>query len=89
MIDKVNINRLINQALTSENKVRKKEEVSETQSPRSGDVVNISQEAREVYSSEGLQDVSNKVAQIRDQIANGSYVVDADKIVEGFKKLFF
>ena len=85
MIDKVNLNRLIGQALETEKRVRKKEvpEVSEVQ-PKE-DVVEISQEARKALEAD-FEDLSRKVQEIKEQIARGEYEVNAEKIVEGFRK---
>ncbi len=85
MIDKVNLNRLIGQALETEKRVRKKEvpEVSEVQ--RKEDVVEISQEARKALEAD-FEDLSRKVKEIKEQIARGEYEVNAEKIVEGFRK---
>jgi len=85
MIDKVNLNRLIGQALETEKRVRKKEvqEVSEVQ--RQEDVVEISEEARKALETD-FEDLSRKVQEIKEQIARGEYEVNAEKIVEGFRK---
>ncbi len=85
MIDKVNLNRLIGQALETEKRVIKKEvpEVNEVQ--RKEDVVEISQEARKALEAD-FEDLSRKVKEIKEQIARGEYEVNAEKIVEGFRK---
>ncbi len=85
MIDKVNLNRLIGQALETEKRVRKKEvpEVSEVQ--RKEDVVEISSAARQALETD-YEDLSRKVKEIREQIARGEYEVNADRIIEGLRK---
>ncbi|EDP76530.1 flagellar biosynthesis anti-sigma factor FlgM [Hydrogenivirga sp. 128-5-R1-1] len=85
MIDKVNLNRLIGQALETEKKVKKKEQVSEVQ--RNEDVVEISQTARKALEAD-YEDFSEKVKKIKEEIARGTYEVNPDKIVEGFRKFF-
>ncbi len=85
MIDKVNLNRLIGQALETEKKVKKKEEVSEVH--RNEDMVEISQTARKALSAD-YEDLSEKVKKIKGEIAKGTYEVNPDKIIEGFKKFF-
>ena len=87
MIDKVSLSRLIGQALESDKRVRKKEvpEVKGAQSRE--EVVEISKEAREALRGD-YEDLSKKVKEIKDQIARGEYEVNAEKIIEGFKKFF-
>jgi len=87
MIDKVNLNRLIGQVLETEKKVKKKE-TSEVQGVTgSSDVVEISDVARKALEAD-YEDISQKVKKIKEEIAMGTYEVNADKIVEGFKKFF-
>ncbi len=89
MIDRVNLNRLINQALETENRVRRKEvrpTNEETQQPQ--DMVNISQAARTALRMNS-EDFSQKVERIKQDIAAGRYEVNPEKIVEGFKKFMF
>ena len=87
MIDKVSLSRLIGQALESDKRVKKKEvpEVKGAQSRE--EVVEISKEAREALRGD-YEDLSKKVREIKDQIARGEYEVNAEKIIEGFKKFF-
>lgn len=87
MIDRVSLNRLINQVLESDRKVRSKEvsEVKEVQ--REESVVEISEEARRALEVD-LEDLSQKVQRIKEEIAKGTYEVNAEKIIEGFKKFF-
>ncbi len=85
MIDRVSLNRLIGQALEAGKKVRRKESVEEVQ--RSGDVVEISETARKAMEAD-FEDLSLKVRKIKEEIARGTYEVNAEKIIEGFKKFF-
>ena len=87
MIDRVSLNRLINQALEADRKVRKKEvsEVREVQ--REEGMVEISSAARRALEAD-REDLSLKVQRIKEEIAKGTYEVNAEKIIEGFKKFF-
>ncbi|RLJ71572.1 anti-sigma-28 factor FlgM [Hydrogenivirga caldilitoris] len=85
MIDKVNLNRLIGQALETDKRVKRKEQVSEVQ--RNEDVVEISQTARRAMEAD-YEDITEKVKKIKEEIARGEYEVNPDKIIEGFKKFF-
>ncbi len=87
MIDRVNLNRLIGQALESDKRVKKKEVPEVKGAQNREEVVEISREAREALRGE-YEDLSKKVKEIKDQIARGEYEVNADKIIEGFKKFF-
>ncbi len=78
MIDRVNLNRLIGQALEGDRKVKRKE-VSRVESPQPGEnVVEISDRARKVLQMD--YDLTEKVKRIKDEIAKGTYEVNADKI---------
>jgi anti-sigma28 factor (negative regulator of flagellin synthesis) len=85
MIDKVNLNRLIGQALETEKRVRKKETPGVSEVQRQEDVVEISKAAREALRTD-YEDLSRKVAEIKEQIARGEYEVNTEKIVEGLRK---
>ncbi len=87
MIDRVSLNRLINQALEADRKVRKKEvsEVREVQ--REEGMVEISSAARRALEAD-REDLAVKVQRIKEEIAKGTYEVNAEKIIEGFKKFF-
>jgi anti-sigma28 factor (negative regulator of flagellin synthesis) len=87
MIDRVNLNRLIGQALDTGKKVKKKDvsEISEVQ--RNEDIVEISQTAKKAMEAE-YDDIAEKVKRIKGEIAKGTYEVNPDKIIEGFKKFF-
>jgi len=85
MIDRVNLNRLIGQALEAGKRVRKKESVSEVR--RSEDVVEISEPARKALEAD-YEDLSLKVKKIKEEIARGTYEVNTEKIIEGFRKFF-
>lgn len=87
MIDKVNLNRLIGQALDTDKKIKKKEVSQVIETQRNEDIVEISQVARRALEAD-YNDLSEKVKKIKGEIAKGTYEVDADKIVEGFKKFF-
>ncbi len=83
MIDGVNLNRLIGQALELDKKEKKSQRGGET--PREEAMVNLSsaaQEARRIDSEETAQ----KLERIKREIAQGTYRVDAEKIMEGLKK---
>ncbi len=87
MIDRVNLNRLIGQALELDKKVKKKD-VSKAEATQKGsDVVEISERARKALEMD-QEDITEKVRRIKDEIARGTYEVNADKIIEGFKKFF-
>ncbi|MDQ7038920.1 MAG: flagellar biosynthesis anti-sigma factor FlgM [Aquificota bacterium] len=87
MIDRVSLNRLISQALESDRKVKRKE-VPEVREVQKGDsVVEISEEARRALEVD-LEDLSRKVQRIKEEIAKGTYEVNSEKIIEGFKKFF-
>ena len=88
MIDRVNLNRLINQALETENRIRRKEVRTNEEAQQPQDVVNISQEARAALRMNS-EDFSQKVERIKQDIAAGRYEVNPEKIVEGFKKFMF
>lgn len=88
MIDRVNLNRLINQALETENRIRRKEVRTSEEAQQPQDVVNISQEARAALRMNS-EDFSQKVERIKQDIAAGRYEVNPEKIVEGFKKFMF
>lgn len=85
MIDRVSLNRLIGQALEAGKRVRRKESVEEVQ--RSEDVVEISEAARKAMEAD-FEDLSLKVRKIKEEIARGTYEVNTEKIIEGFKKFF-
>ncbi len=85
MIDKVNLNRLIGQALQTEKKVKKKEAVSEVKKAES--LVEISETARKALEAD-YEDLSQRVRKIKEEIVKGTYEVKPEKIVEGFKKFF-
>ncbi len=85
MIDRVSLNRLIGQALEAGKRVRRKESVEEVQ--RSEDVVEISEAARKAMEAD-FEDLSLKVRKIKEEIARGTYEVNAEKIIEGFRKFF-
>ncbi len=89
MIDKVSINRLINQALEAENRVRRREEVQriEENRQRTEDIVEISPRARQALRVED-EEFSERVNRIREEIANGRYEVNVDRIMEGLRKFF-
>ncbi len=88
MIDRVNLNRLINQALEQERRIDRGERVERSQSPpENRDVVRISEEARRALQA-NYEDLSQKVGQIKSQIAKGDYEVNTDKIIEGLRKFF-
>jgi len=87
MIDRVNLNRLIGQALETEKKVKKKETSGVQRVGGSGDVVEISDVARKALEAD-YEDISQKVKKIKEEIAQGTYEVNADRIIEGFKKFF-
>jgi len=87
MIDRVNINRLISQALETDKKVRRKEAAQVGEVSGSQDVVEISNAARKALEAD-YEDLSEKVKKIKGEIAKGTYEVNADKIIEGFKKFF-
>ncbi|NPA40933.1 MAG: flagellar biosynthesis anti-sigma factor FlgM [Aquificae bacterium] len=87
MIDRVNLNRLIGQALESDRRVKKKE-VSKVEAPRVGeDIVEISDRARKALEMD-YDDLTEKVKRIKSEIAKGTYEVNPEKIIEGFKKFF-
>ncbi len=88
MIDRVSLNRLIDQVLETERKVRKKEVAEVGEVRREESVVEISPEVRKALGSD-LEDVSKKVQRIKEEIAKGVYEVNAEKIIEGFKKFFY
>ena len=87
MIDRVNINRLISQALETEKKVKKKEVSQVGGVSESQDVVEISDTARKALEAD-YEDLSEKVRRIKEEISKGTYEVNADKIMEGFRKFF-
>ena len=87
MIDKVNINRLIGQALETDKRVKKKETSSANEVQRNEDIVEISNVARRALEAD-YEDLSEKVNKIKGEIAKGTYEVNPEKIVEGFKKFF-
>ncbi len=87
MIDRVNINRLISQALETEKKIKKKEISQVSGVSESQDVVEISDVARKALEAD-YEDLSEKVKRIKAEISKGTYEVNADKIIEGFKKFF-
>ena len=81
------MNRLISQALETERKVRRKEvsQVKGASEPR--DVVEISDAARRALEAD-YEDLVAKVKKIKEEIAKGTYEVNAEKIIEGFRKFF-
>jgi len=85
MIDKVNLSRLIGQALETEKRVKRKESVSEVRG--SEDIVEISEPVRRALEAD-YEDLSLKVKRIKEEIARGAYEVNAEKIIEGFRKFF-
>ncbi|WP_457600206.1 flagellar biosynthesis anti-sigma factor FlgM [Hydrogenivirga sp.] len=87
MIDKVNLNRLIGQALENDKKVKKKEVSGVSEVQRNENMVEISIAARRAMEPD-YEDLSEKVNKIKNEIAKGTYEVNPDKIVEGFKKFF-
>ncbi len=87
MIDRVNINRLISQALETEKKIKKKEISQVSGVSESQDVVEISDVARKALEAD-YEDLSEKVKRIKAEISKGTYEVNADKIIEGFRKFF-
>ncbi len=87
MIDKVNVNRLISQALETDKKVRKKEVSPVRGASETQDIVEISDVARRALEAD-YEDLSAKVQKIKEEIARGDYEVNADKIIEGFRKFF-
>ncbi len=86
MIDRVNLNRLIGQALETEKKVKKKES-TQVNEVRQEDIVELSQTARKAMETD-YEDLSQKVKKIKEEIARGTYEVNPEKIIEGFKKFF-
>lgn len=88
MIDRVNLNRLISQALETDKRIRRKEEVAQTSgADNNRDIVDISEAARKALEVD-YQDLSNKVKRLKEEISKGTYEVSADKIIEGLKKFF-
>ncbi len=89
MIDRVSINRLINQALEAENRVRRREEVQrvEENRQRTEDIVEISPQARQALRMED-EEFSERVNRIREEIASGRYEVNVDRIMEGLRRFF-
>ncbi len=87
MIDKVNLNRLIGQVLETEKKVKKKESFQVNEVQKREDIVEISQVARKALEAD-YEDLSQKVKKIKEEISKGTYEVNTDKIIEGFKKFF-
>ena len=87
MIDRVNVNRLISQALETEKKVRRKEVSQVKGASEPQDVVEISETARRALEAD-YEDLAAKVQKIKEEIAKGTYEVNAEKIIEGFRKFF-
>jgi len=88
MIDRVNLNRLISQALETDKRIRRKEEVAQTSgTDNNRDIVDISEAARKALEVD-YRDLSNKVKRLKEEISRGTYEVSADKIIEGLKKFF-
>jgi anti-sigma28 factor (negative regulator of flagellin synthesis) len=87
MIDRVSLSRLISQALESDRKVRRRD-LSEVREVRQeGSVVEISSSVRRALEAD-YEDLSKKVQRIKEEIAKGTYEVNAEKIIEGFRKFF-
>ncbi len=82
MIEGVNLSRLIGQALELDKKERKAQrgEVSKKEP-----VVSLSEAAREAQRIDS-EELTQKLERIKKEISNGTYEVNADKIVEGLKK---
>jgi anti-sigma28 factor (negative regulator of flagellin synthesis) len=82
MIDGVSLNRLIGQALDLEKKERKNQRggIGEEKP-----VVNLSEAAKEAQRLDS-EELTQKLERIKREIANGTYEVNTDKIVEGIKK---
>ena len=87
MIDRVNLNRLIGQVLEQGTKVNRKDVPEPETIQKASDIVEISQEARKALEMD-QEDITEKVRRIKDEIARGTYEVNTDKIVEGFRKFF-
>lgn len=77
MIDRVSLSRLVNQALETESRVKRKDPSPESE--RKEDIVEISEVAKRAF-------LSAKVERIRNEIAKGTYEVNTDKIIEGLRK---
>ncbi len=82
MIDGVSLNRLIGQALDLEKRERKSQKGGvEREEP----MVNLSEAAREAQRIDS-EEIGRKLERIKQEIANGTYEVDTDKILEGIRK---